>query len=278
MGTMETPFFFKNGEMNLFGITHTPDGTVANEGFILIHPFGEEKLWSHRVYVNFAREATARGFPVLRFDLAGHGDSEGESENCTVASYLTDIESAQRTFRERFPNTESVGLLGLRFGATLACLSASRSDAIDHLVLWEPVLDGARYMQELMRINLGTQLAVFGKVTEDRAVLVEKMRQGASTNVDGYLISVDFFDECSDIDLTKLDLMPASLSSLVVQIAPSIKQKDRQEFVDLADHFPNCSFLKVEEPPFWREIKLFSSQTKNLIRETLDSLEKRDGR
>ena len=275
---METPFFFENGATKLFGVTHTPDGTAENKGYILIHAFGEEKLWSHRVFVNFAREAAARGFPVLRFDLAGHGDSEGDSENCTVASYLTDIESARRTFRTIFPDTASVGLLGLRFGATLAFLSAGRSDNLDDLILWEPILNGARYMQELLRVNLGTQLAVYGKVTEDREVLVEKMRQGTSTNVDGYLISIEFFDDCSNIDFTNSDLKSTNVSSLVVQIAPNIKQKDRQEFIDLANRLPNGSFLKTEEPPFWREIKLFGSQARNLVGETLDWLEKLNGR
>ena len=275
---METPFFFENGATKLFGVTHTPDGTAENKGYILIHAFGEEKLWSHRVFVNFAREAAARGFPVLRFDLAGHGDSEGDSENCTVASYLTDIESARRTFRTIFPDTASVGLLGLRFGATLAFLSAGRSDNLDDLILWEPILNGARYMQELLRVNLGTQLAVYGKVTEDREVLVEKMRQGTSTNVDGYLISIEFFDDCSNIDFTNSDLKSTNVSSLVVQIAPNIKQKDRQEFIDLANRLPNGCFLKTEEPPFWREIKLFGSQARNLVGETLDWLEKLNGR
>ena len=57
------------------------------------------------MFVNFGREAALRGYRVLRFDLAGHGDSQGQSEDMTVTSYLDDIESAKIEFRRIFPNT-----------------------------------------------------------------------------------------------------------------------------------------------------------------------------
>ena len=274
---MEQPFFFENGTTKLFGVTHSPDGTTADEGFVLVHPFGEEKLWSHRVFVNFAREAAAKGYPVLRFDMSGHGDSEGQTETCTVETYLADIECAQSRFHDTFPSVKNVGLVGLRLGASLACLSAARSGTISDLILWEPVLDGARYLQELLRINLGTQLAVHGSVKENREALVEKMKLGIATNVDGYLIARDFFDECASIDLAQIDIRTTTTASLVTQIAPNIKQKDRQELVDFANSLPGGTFLKVEEPPFWREIKPFSSRTKNLISATLDHVKRKDG-
>jgi pimeloyl-ACP methyl ester carboxylesterase len=38
-------------------------------------------------------------------------------------------------------------LLGLRFGATLAALAAAARDDVERLVLWEPVGQGARYLE-----------------------------------------------------------------------------------------------------------------------------------
>ena len=275
---MEEPFFFDGVGGRLFGVAHAPERDTDRKGFVLIHPFGEEKLWSHRVFVNFAREAALRGIPALRFDLSGHGDSEGHSQNSTVSSYLADIESAQRKFLELFPDTQEPGLLGLRLGATLAYLTSARQGNLSSLILWEPIINGARYMQELLRINLSTQLAVYGSVKENREALVEKMRQGISTNVDGYLISREFFDECTSIDLSQDELVKPGVPSLVVQIAPNIKQKDRQELVVLADSLLEGSFLKIEEPPFWREIKPFSSRAQNLVGATLDYVEGTSGR
>jgi hypothetical protein len=41
-----------------------------------------------------------------------------------------------------------VTLLGLRFGATLAALASAARDDVERLVLWEPVREGARYLEE----------------------------------------------------------------------------------------------------------------------------------
>ena len=45
--------------------------------FVFCHPLTEEKLWTHRVFVTFARELAAAGHTVLRFDYRGNGDSDG---------------------------------------------------------------------------------------------------------------------------------------------------------------------------------------------------------
>ena len=274
---MEEPFFFEDGDKRLFGVAHTPRGDFADKGFVLVHPFGEEKLWSHRVYVNFAREAALRGFPVLRFDLSGHGDSSGRSENSTISSYIDEIGIAQSKLRALFPSIEKVGLLGLRLGATLALMSASRTENLSDLILWEPISNGARYMQELLRINLSTQLAIYGSIKDDREALVSKMQHGNYANVDGYLISQAFFEDCSNIEMDRLVLQKTRASCLVTQIAPNIKQKDRQELVELADALTDGAFLKVEEPPFWREIKPFCSRASNLVGATLDFVERKHG-
>ena len=140
--------------------------------------FDERVRGSHRVFVNFAREAASHGIPVLRFDFRGHGDSDGHSEDCTIETYLSDIESARRTIQELHPSLESIDMLGLRFGATLAATYAHRTTDIGDLILWEPIVNGSRYMQELLRINLSTQLAVYGNVRENRQTLVKRMQSG----------------------------------------------------------------------------------------------------
>jgi hypothetical protein len=120
---------------------------------------------------------------------------------------------------------------------------------------------------------------VYGSVKENREALVQKMRLGVPANVDGYLISSDFFEECSSIALAELDLDHVSAPSVVTQISPNIRhrQKDRPELVDLARSLPDGKFFKVEEPPFWREIKPFTSRAKELVNVTLEQMERCGG-
>ena len=87
-----------------------------------------------------------------------------------------------------------MGLLGLRLGATLAATAAESRPDVDRLVLWAPIVDGARYAQDLLRINITTQLAVYREVREDRAALVEAMRAGQTANVDGYEVGIAMYE------------------------------------------------------------------------------------
>jgi uncharacterized protein len=180
---VEEPFFFAGTGGELFAVLHRPAAAPIG-GFAFCHPFGEEKLWTHRVFVTFARELTRRGYAVLRFDCRGNGDSAGEFKDASIDTALEDIGSAIAELRAR-SGVDKVSLLGLRLGATLAAVTAERRPDIDTLVLWAPIADGARYAQELLRINMTTQLAVFREIREDRAALVEGMRQGRTANVDG---------------------------------------------------------------------------------------------
>lgn len=271
---MEKPFYFQNGSHDLFGVLHAPEITTPRGCLVLCHPFGEEKLWSHRVFVNLAREATSRGYAVLRFDFMGHGDSSGQSEDCSINTYLSDLEAAVAEARNHFPNSAFFGLVGLRFGATLAYLFAEKHDDIGPLVLWEPIIDGGRYMQELLRINLSTQLATFGKLLEDRSQLIENMDAGRHANVGGYLMSAKFYRECSEVHLGTGGNCLSHADCLVVQVAPDSKQKDRADLVSVADRYASADFLKIREHVFWREVRPFSSKTSNLIQNTLLWLEK----
>ena len=70
---VETPLFFENGAYRLFGVLHQPAGPPSGAGWVFCHPFAEEKLWTQRVYVSFARMLASRGAWVLRFDAMGNG-------------------------------------------------------------------------------------------------------------------------------------------------------------------------------------------------------------
>ena len=101
----------------------------------------------------------------------------------------------------RETGARQVNLLGLRLGATIASLVAEEITDVHQLVLWSPIIDGARYMQELLRINLTTQMAIYKEVLRDREALVDAMRQGETVNVDGYEMALPMYSEVSAVKL-----------------------------------------------------------------------------
>lgn len=269
---IETPLFFPGRAAQLFGVLHEPVAADDRLAFVLCHPFGEEKLWAHRVFVHAARMLARRGHAVLRFDCSGHGDSDGDDADTSLQSHLVDIAAAVDFLKTR-RQVASVGLLGLRLGATEAALLGDQRTDISQLVLWSPITDGAKYMQELLRINLATQLAVYGSVTSDRENLVAQMRAGQTVNIDGYELSLPFYDQLSAVALTR---SPRTFAGrcLIVQIDRSSDAQPARDLDQLRHVYQNATLAIVAEEPFWKEIKRFYERTEQLVATTLDWLER----
>jgi uncharacterized protein len=276
----ETPFFFRRDGARLFGLLHSPSEPVSRTGFVLSHPFAEEKLWSHRVFVSLARALAARGHPVLRFDYTGAGDSSGTSLDVSLDTHLADLATAVDRVARDCPYLERVGIVGLRLGATVAALLSERVASGDAptalhaapLVLWDPVLDGAAYLQELMRSNLSSQLATFGKVIDTREVLQQRVLAGGTVNVDGYELGDSVFRSLGRSDLLTSAQKRHAGPTLVVSIAPPGKARARPDLVALAAAYREGGLVAAEEQPFWREIKSFYGRAELLQALTLDWL------
>lgn len=81
------------------------------------------------------------GVASLRFDLRGHGESEGHQEELTLVTILNDIRVALGYVRQQV-GTSLVSLLGASFaGGVCAHYAAKRPAELDRLVLLNPQLD-----------------------------------------------------------------------------------------------------------------------------------------
>lgn len=117
---------------------------------LLCNPFGEEASRSHRSYRVLATQLERAGFAALRFDYSGTGDSLGDSAAATVDAWVSDVGLAAERLRAA-TGTSRVAVVGLRLGATLAMLASARGELrARHLLLWDPVVDGAAYLRELI--------------------------------------------------------------------------------------------------------------------------------
>jgi uncharacterized protein len=81
------------------------------------------------------------GAASLRFDLRGHGESEGHQEDLTLAAILNDIRVAL-AFLQETTGARRLSLLGASFtGGVCAHYAAKRPAELDRLVLLNPQLD-----------------------------------------------------------------------------------------------------------------------------------------
>jgi exosortase A-associated hydrolase 2 len=247
---IETPLFFGDDAEPLFGVVHQPD-VATGSPFVFCHPFGEEKLWAHRVFVSYARLLASAGHPVLRFDYRGNGDSSGEFSDSSLAGAIADVRSAIAEVRRQC-QADSVHLLGLRLGATIAALVAAQERDVDRLVMWAPIVDGGAYMQELLRGNVTTQMAVYKEIRQDREGLVAAMRSGETVNVDGYELSYALYSEVTAVKLAAEQSTHRG-PTLVVRIERNT-QRPAPDLDQLVTRFDQGTLVAAQEEPFWKEI------------------------
>src|SRR5262245_51695397 len=108
------PFYFGSPSHALFGCYHVPQARPRREcGVVLCHSLGDEYIRFHRAYRQLAVRLSQVGFPVLRFDFYGCGDSSGASEEMEVQRWLADIVAAVAEIRHR-SGVAKVCLVGLR--------------------------------------------------------------------------------------------------------------------------------------------------------------------
>jgi alpha-beta hydrolase superfamily lysophospholipase len=171
----------------LFGWLHIPDHAAArNTGVVICAPIGWEHIHSHRSLRHLADHLATLGIPALRFDYQGFGDSAGnEMDPERVQCWQNDIETAIKFFRNT-TKCEKICLIGIRLGATLAARVSAHQE-IDSLVLWNPVINGKRYVRELQAVAATSAL--------------ESSGGDAFIEVAGFQMSVETMDEIRKINL-----------------------------------------------------------------------------
>ncbi len=117
-------------------------------GVLLCNPIGEDMVRAHRPFRHLAETLAAAGFPVVRFDYDGTGDSVGdERDPDRVATWRGDIVRAAKELRTR-GGVQSLALVGLKLGGTLAALAAGDLGGVDALVLWGAYDSGSAFVGE----------------------------------------------------------------------------------------------------------------------------------
>lgn len=113
---------FYSGSHKLIGIHSSPSsGTAApTTGIVIVVGGPQYRAGSHRQFVLLARTLAGSGYPVLRFDIAGMGDSEGEQQSFETAT--DDIRAAIDQIQRHTPSLTKIVLWGLCDGASAALL------------------------------------------------------------------------------------------------------------------------------------------------------------
>ena len=129
----ETPLTFPNarGE-TLVGVLHRT-AQPQRGSLLFLHGWSGYRTGPHQMLTRAARYFGARGFSSLRFDFAGRGDSQGDTQLATLATMRDDALCALELLRHR-TDGGAVFAVGLCSGCEIAVAAAGEN--WDGIALW----------------------------------------------------------------------------------------------------------------------------------------------
>ena len=129
---------FDCAESRLWGILTRPSAdAVASDVAVLVVVGGPQyRVGSHRQFVLLARALASAGFPVLRFDSTGMGDSEGSVRH--FDSTGPDLRAALDTLSRACPESSRIVVWGLCDGASAAFMFATDDRRVVGIVAANP--------------------------------------------------------------------------------------------------------------------------------------------
>jgi exosortase A-associated hydrolase 1 len=130
---------------------HQPPQVTGTLGVVVVVGGPQYRVGSHRQFVLLARALARAGYPVLRFDYRGMGDSEGELKGFEHAA--SDMRCAIDALLARVPQLREVVLWGLCDGASAACFYAAGDARVRALALLNPWVRGQQTLARSLLFN-----------------------------------------------------------------------------------------------------------------------------
>jgi pimeloyl-ACP methyl ester carboxylesterase len=203
---------------------------------------GHEYVAAHRAYRQLASRLSQAGFPVLRFDFYGCGDSAGDTSHGSIGRWLEDVATAAAELRKR-ADIAKLALVGLRLGGSVAMMAGAQRGDIDAIALWDPVIDGKFYLQELTNAHRQMLREHYPQRDTNGA-------EEAATEILGFPLTELMAAELLDVNLLALKQKPANRTLLIESHHEAACKR-------LIEHFQSvnaaCDFKEIPGPQIWKE-------------------------
>jgi exosortase A-associated hydrolase 2 len=262
-------FFLPAAGGERFCIFHPASGAPLGS-ILYVHPFAEEMNKSRRMAALQARAFCARGYNAFQIDLLGCGDSSGDFGDARWNAWHEDVVLATDWLAK---HTEGpVHLWGLRLGALLALdhsRQAGRSFA--GLLLWQPVISGAQFMTQFLRLRMGSEMlsgAAPGSGGTEQ--LRAQLAAGRALEISGYELAPQLASAIERLDLAALPpkYAPAHWFEVNAEGKPSPGLRRAAQACIAAG--AEVELHAVRGEPFWSSVEL--CECPELVAATSDTL------
>lgn len=224
--------------------------------YVYCHPLFDERKCAHRFSYQLKNTFESAGLNLERFDYRGTGEAEGNFENTSLETLYEDT--------AKHINGDEVSLIALRFGAAVALEFCARNpEVVSNLVLLEPVINGAGYIDHLYRKQHIKDLMT-GKSSK-------QSQDNGFVNIEGYKTNRRLIEQIENLDLLKTVPKNAVKTSVLIVQIPKQSQT-RPEITRLAEQLTDPTkqiyIENIDLPAFWERIPIadYSRLTKKILR------------
>lgn len=248
------PFFFGRSERPLFGLYTQGVGDAAAvatqpRAVLLCYPVGSEYLRAHRAFRQLNMMLNRYGLHVLRFDYSCTGDSGGAGVEAALDEWVNDVDWAIDELMDT-ADVDEIDIVGLRWGAALGALAARERDEVRNLILWDPVVSGQSYFEE---------------------VLPEPRSEG-TVGIEGYPFTRELREAMATIDLTSELTEGRAVRTSIVVADDRPAYADLRKTLEARGDTVTCDV--VPSPGNWAEVDPFGDALipQDIIRTIVDRL------
>ena len=151
-GNRWEPLWIGEPQRRRYAAFHPAGHGAPAPAVLIVPPLLHEQPRSRRLLTEVADRLSALGIACMRFDYFGTGDSGGRGEQVDFTSMRDDLALATNSLRS-MAGTGQVAALAVRGGSLPLASWLDRGGDAQYAVLWEPIMDGARWLAELERAD-----------------------------------------------------------------------------------------------------------------------------
>lgn len=206
-------FFLNSRSRQLYCVLQQPFIEQSNGiGILLVPPLGNEQRRCQRPMRSLMYNLSRQGYSLLRFDWRGTGNSSGDSKELDSAQHWkNDVLDAADELNQR---CDEVHVVSVRFGSLISLLTDWDKISIGNHYLWDPVLDGAQWLEQMTQLHEGILNDSY------RFLFKRKSRSDDLREMAGLVMCEDLYKD---------------ISSLTASIASDADSPHRQIVLDAMD-------------------------------------------
>ena len=147
--TRPQPLYLCGESETVFAWFHDALEHRAGTAVLICPPFGLDAMSPYRSRRSWAEHLAAGGYPTLRIDLPGSGDSPGGPRDPGQLEAWTEAVSVAARWLRSTAGTPRIVAMGVGLGGLVAYRAASLGPCVDDFVLWGVPARGRTLVREL---------------------------------------------------------------------------------------------------------------------------------